>query len=158
MVPDHQLKADGLKMSYHFAKNLPLRIIMTMEQITETDDAVRFCLLNQFNKDFKVFFAGFGGNGDTGFSEMVHFTQMQICQQQRRFFLPIDRFLRKQFELLTRYFHLHIRQEILFRSETQVYFKTLTVKPLNPTSSPIPKKVNIPIIWLQGIPVRLRPN
>src|SRR5688572_5383262 len=81
VVTQHQLKRDLYKMFDQFAEHFPFRIVVAVKKITQTNDAVWFCEVNEVYYQLKVSFVRFRRNWNPGSSEMIDLPQVNVCQK-----------------------------------------------------------------------------
>jgi len=76
------------KVLYNFSKYFPFRIVMTVEQISEADNAFGFCEVKQINEHLQVTLIRFGGNSYPRPAEVIDLPKVQVGNEQYVIFRP----------------------------------------------------------------------
>ena len=117
MVAQYKFERSIVEMLYKFAEHLPLRVVMTMEQVAEANEPGWKCRLHEIDNHFEVSIIRPGWNGDAGATEMIDLTKMKVSKKKDAFTSPKNCFLRVKLQGFAVYIRLQHDGNLLNTSD-----------------------------------------
>ena len=100
MITRDQFEGNGIELFQEVTKFHPLPVELTVKKVSEKKDPFGLKIPDHTDQFIQVSIRNCQGNGDPGSAKMPGFSQMQVCDQEGLFLLPVDTAQRVQLEVL----------------------------------------------------------
>jgi len=119
MVPEYKFERSIVEMLHKFAEHLPLRVVMTMEQVAQANKPCGMCRLNQINDHFKVSIVRLRRHGYARTAKVIDLPQMKISKKKDALTSPKHRFLWVKLQGFTEYIRRQHGGNLLNQHQSQ---------------------------------------